>query len=145
VVAQRSAFWDSSALVPLFLNEPASRMANRYLRRYTPVVWWASPVEITSAIERSLRSASIDAGEARQAVTSLNRLRTGWQEVSPDDAVRDFACRAVEKYPLRAADALQLAAAMVWCQQRPAGRFFLCGDKRLNEAAKRAGFAVVEI
>jgi hypothetical protein len=145
VVAQRSAFWDSSALVPLFLNEPASRIANRYLRRYTPVVWWASPVEIASAIERSLRSGSIDPGEARQAVTSLNRLRTGWQEVSPDDAVRDLACRAVEKYPLRAADALQLAAAMLWCQQRPAGRAFLCSDRRLSEAAKTAGFSIVEI
>ena len=46
-------------------------------------------------------------------------------------------------YPLKAADSLQLAAALTWCDNRPSGRTFLCGDKRLAEAAKAVGFSIV--
>jgi predicted nucleic acid-binding protein len=56
-----------------------------------------------------------------------------------------MACRLVEKYPLGAADALQLAAAMVWWGGQPTGHAFLCTDKRLSEAARAAGFSVIEL
>ena len=97
------------------------------------------------SVNRSIRDGSIDAREAQEAVASLDHWRAGWQEVSPDDAVRDMACRLVEKYPLGAADALQLAAAMVWCGGRPTAHAFLCADKRLSEAARAAGFSVIEL
>jgi hypothetical protein len=49
------------------------------------------------------------------------------------------------RYPLRGADSLQLAAALTWCQARPAGRNFICGDQRMSEAARSAGFAVLDL
>jgi uncharacterized protein len=66
-----------------------------------------------------------------------------WYEVSPSNAVREQAEVLLHTYPLRAADSLQLAAALVWCRDRPAGRTFICADDRLCEAATRAGFTVL--
>jgi len=51
--------------------------------------------------------------------------------------------RLLRIHPLRAADAFQLAAALVACEERPAGFSFLTGDERLGEAAENEGFALV--
>jgi len=48
----------------------------------------------------------------------------------------------LELYPLRAADALQLSAALEWCEGAPKGKVFLTFDKRLGEAAGLAGFTL---
>jgi hypothetical protein len=45
--------------------------------------------------------------------------------------------------PLRAADSLQLAAAIVWADKKPKGHHFVCCDNRLREAAKKEGFSVL--
>lgn len=140
-----AAFWDSSALVPLCLREPATRSAEQSFHKYPPVIWWTAAVEIYSAIARSLRSGTIDSQEAERAMDSLGRIRMMWREILPAYSVRNEACRLLDVYPLRAADALQLAAALVWCQQRPAGRVFVCSDRRLSAAARAAGFSVVEL
>jgi hypothetical protein len=46
-------------------------------------------------------------------------------------------------HPLRAADALQLAAALVWTGEAAAGEAFVCLDERLRDAARREGFEVL--
>ena len=135
-------FWDASALVPLCLREARTAACRKALRESLPVVWWGTAVEISSAIARSRQSGSILDREAREARAILSRLRSAWMEILPDDAVRDAACELLERYSLRAADSLQLAAALVWCRSRPAGRRFLCADRRLGEAAQSAGFTV---
>jgi predicted nucleic acid-binding protein len=73
----------------------------------------------------------------------LVSLEREWQEIVPSDQIRDLARVALADHPLRAADALQLAAALVWCRERPKGRPFLCADDRLCEAADKAGFSVL--
>lgn len=88
---------------------------------------------------------SLSVNEADGALSRLERLRLGWQEIRPDESLRDLACGLVAMYPLRAADSIQLAAALVWCQQRPHGRAFICGDQRLGDAAKAAGFSVIRL
>jgi hypothetical protein len=75
----------------------------------------------------------------------LRLLSRGWKEVFPEDQVRDLALESLDRYVLRAADALQLAASLIWCQKRPARRNFLCADRRLSQAAAMAGFSVLEI
>ncbi len=135
-------FWDTSALVPLCVKESKSSEARKYLDRYTPVVWWGTIAEIHSAVWRVMRDGKINQAQARQAIISARWLEATWQEIRPDEAVRDTACELLDRYPLRAADSLQLAAAMVWCRERPAGRPFLCADRRLGEAARATGFSV---
>jgi predicted nucleic acid-binding protein len=64
--------------------------------------------------------------------------------VLPSDSLRDEAERLIDRFPLRAADALQLAAALSWCIGRPKGRVFISGDRQLLDAARELGFHVIE-
>lgn len=140
-----TAFWDSSALVPLCIRQSASRQALLYLKKFDLVVWWAAHVEVHSAICRLHREHLISDPDKQGALARLRLLSRGWKEVFPDDQVRDLAAESLDKYVLRAADALQLAASLIWCQKRPARRNFICSDRRLAQAADAAGFLVLEI
>jgi predicted nucleic acid-binding protein len=144
-VSKRSAFWDSSALVPLCVHESATRQAHSQLRKFLPVVWWGSLIEVHSAIARLHRLGMLTAAEKQKGLSQLDLLNRSWREVLPGDHVHELASRLLDAYDLRAADSLQLAAALTWCQQRPARRDFLCGDARLSKAALAAGFSVLEI
>jgi hypothetical protein len=73
----------------------------------------------------------------------VRRLTEEWVEIEPSPAVRENAGRVLLLHPLRAADALQLAAALVWAGGRPAGHELVCLDERLREAAAREGFAIL--
>jgi len=48
----------------------------------------------------------------------------------------------LELYPLRAADALQLAAALDYFEKSPKGNVFITADQRLADAARQSGFSV---
>ena len=137
-----TAFWDASALAPLCVHEASSRQAHALLRRFAPVVWWGSLVEVHGAICRLHRERAITDPDKKGAVSRLELLSRAWREVLPDDALRILARESLESYSLRAADSFQLAASLVWCQQRPGRRSFVCADRRLAGAARAAGFSV---
>src|SRR5215472_7387400 len=111
-MSKQPAFWDSSALVPLCLHESASRQAHSQLRRFLPVVWWESLVEVHSAIARLHRLGKLSDGEKQKAISRLDLLNRNWREILPGDHVRDLAMRLLDAHDLRAADSLQLAAAL---------------------------------
>ena len=140
-----TAFWDASALVPLCVHEAASRHAQSQLRRFAPVVWWGSLIEVHSAICRLHRDKEITDLDKQGAVARLRLLSRGWREVLPNDQLRDLATQSLDKYSLRAADSVQLAASLTWCEQRPSRRSFICGDQRLAKAAESAGFSVLRV
>lgn len=142
---QPSAFWDSSALVPLCVQEATSRQAQSQLRKSKPVVWWGSPVEVHSAVSRLQRMGKLKDVEKQGALSRLALLRRSWREILPGDSLRDLAMRLLDDHELRAADSLQLAAALIWCQQRPDRKTFVCADQRLSQAAKQVGFSVLEL
>jgi uncharacterized protein len=137
-------FWDASAIVPLLLDEP-SRAALLQLLEEDPVivVWWGTPAECVSAIARRERDASISLHDATAAIARLRALASAWQEVLAIEAVRNTAQRLLRTHPLRSADSLQLAAAIVAAELEPASLEFVCFDAHLNEAAVREGFPVV--
>jgi predicted nucleic acid-binding protein len=144
-VKKTTAFWDASALVPLCVQEAASRRARSHLRTFTPVVWWGSLIEIQSGICRLHREKQLTDAGKQGALARLRLLGDAWREILPTDPVRELAGRLLETYVLRAADSLQLAASLIWCEQRPAKRTFICADQRLYEAASKAGFSVIEL
>jgi predicted nucleic acid-binding protein len=140
----KPAFWDSSALVPFCARQKASPNTHRLLGQYSVVVWWATPVEVRSALERLLRTGDLSAAERTGAEKRLDRLRKGWSELAPTEILRDQAEMLLARFPLSAADALQLAAAMTWTSGHPRGRVFICGDARLLDAAEQLGFRTIE-
>lgn len=142
-VARPTAFWDASALVPLCVRQGNSSKATGLYGRYEIVVWWATPVEIASAMARLLRMNSIQLGEWKGALKIAATLSDAWSVIEPSLAVRGRAEQLVQRYDLRASDALQLAAALEWCGDVPQGQAFLTFDRRLFEAALLNGFDAV--
>ena len=139
------AFWDTSAIVPLCLQQRNSSQAHQLIQQYGVAVWWATPVEARSALARELRNGVISAIEHRETILKLESIRQRWTEVYPDEALRMLAEDLPDRFPLRAADALQLAAAHAWTMHSPAGRPFISGDKRLLDAAEQLGFRTIAV
>lgn len=134
-------FWDASAIVPLLFAEPErDAMLRRLESDPAMVVWWGTPIECVSAISRREREQSLTLGAAGDAIDRLKALANAWDEVLASAPVRATAQRLLRVHPLRAGDALQLAAALVAANGEPASLPFLCLDERLTEAALREGF-----
>lgn len=137
-------FWDASALVPLLLDEPAQPALVELLKRDPGmVVWWGSLVECSSAIARREREAALSLKDAAIALERLKALAAAWSEVVASEAVRSAALRLLRVHPLRAADSLQLAAAVVASEGNAGELPFVCLDDRLAQAAAREGFSKV--
>lgn len=133
-------FWDSSAIVPLLLEQPTSPQARALLDEDPDIVaWWASSVECASAIARLRREDHLDSSHEAAALRSLERLRRSWYEVLPGESVRGSALRILRLHPLRSADALQLAAALEW-SGTPASGMVVTFDERLARSAELEGF-----
>lgn len=137
-------YWDSSALVPLLVEEPATGFLTR-LYQDDPVMlaWWGAEVECASALACLEREGAISAAGTAAALKRLKALKTGWNEVQPGDAVKEIALRLLRLHHLRAADSLQLAAAVLVAEHRPSTLDFVCLDERLTMAAQREGFNVI--
>jgi predicted nucleic acid-binding protein len=139
-------FWDSSAIVPLLLAEPTTRAVQTLaVKDPTMLVWWASEVECASALARLDREAGLDDSAVRQAFERLRQLAEGWHEIDPSDAIREAAVRFLRVHPLRAGAALQLAAAFVAAERRPPSLEVVTLDERLAAAARKEGFAVIDV
>lgn len=137
-------FWDSSALVPLLVAEGKSDRLEALMREDpVAVVWWGTPIECASAIARLEREQRMSREDAAAAMGLLAAAAQGWSEVSPTGRVRDQAMRLLRIHSLRAADAQQLAAALVVAEHDPRTLPFVTLDERLALAADREGFTVM--
>jgi len=130
-------FWDASAIVPLLTAQAATDQAMRLWREDSSVVvWWATMIECASALGRLTRERKITREESSAAAQRLRSLAAAWSEIEPSNALREVAVRLVDCYPLRAADALQLAAAVFWHEQAGLAIPVVSFDDRLLAAAR---------
>lgn len=137
-------FWDSSAIIPLCLREKSSETIKRLIETDEDImVWWATRVECLSALSRRRREGVLHIEAERKSRAVLSALSAEWSEVQPTELVRQRAERLLAIHPLRSADAFQLAAALVWAQERPQGFDVVYLDQNLREAAYREGFTVL--
>ena len=129
-------FWDSSAIVPLLVAE-SSRIAVMGEFELDPeiVAWWATEAECVSALARLEREGSLPPALMAEGLGRLGALARAWREVQPVTAVRETAIRLLRVHPLRSADALQLASAIVAAEGHPATLPLVTLDGRLAQAA----------
>ncbi len=137
-------FWDTSALIPLLVAERGTSRAERWLRGDpNVVVWTLTRVELLSALARRRRE---EPGASRRLLAARRELLSAWErwsEVTAVEIVRRHAERVVETHPVRAADALQIGAALVAAEDKPAAIEFVTFDRHLAETAEREGFRVL--
>jgi predicted nucleic acid-binding protein len=136
-------FWDTSALVPLLLEQEATTEVAGLLSQDPEVAaWWGTPLECISAAARLRREERLTVDEEEQVLDLLDTLRKSWFEILPSEEVRSQASRLLRVHSLKAADALQLASARVWAgsADRPE---LVTYDERLGLAARLEGFRVL--
>ena len=139
-------FWDASAVVPLLIAEASTRRLQALAAKDPEMlVWWGSEVECVSALARLERNGMLDTPEAVLAFNRLKQLAAGWHEIDPSDMIRETAVRFLRVHPLRAADALQLAAAFIAAERRPSSLEMITLDDRLASAAQKEGFTVLDV
>jgi uncharacterized protein len=137
-------FWDSSALLPLLLEEAHSEFVRSIAGEDGQmVVWWGTPLECRSAFARLKREGILASSHEQELIELLEELSSSWVEILAGENVRKTASRLLMTHPLRAADALQLAAALIWSGTPVEKNEFVCLDTRLREAARNEGFAVL--
>ena len=135
-------FWDASALVPLVVKEPTTSDMERLLAADPHVaVWTLTSVEIASAIYRRWH---LDRKEVSREASEilLEELASRWVNISEVARAASRAMALLRQHPLRAADALQLAAAEIAMEDYPSIPFVTL-DSRLAIAARAEGFSVL--
>lgn len=136
-------FWDSSALVPLIVDTEKGRSVTPHpVRTQNLIVWWGTEIECASAFARMApEGAAAEAVHA--ALLNLEALLLECRIVAPTNELKHTAMRVLRLHPLRAADAMQLAAALVASDGRPSAVNFVTLDHRLGLAAQKEGFRVI--
>ena len=139
-------FWDASAIVPLLVAETATARLQVLAQRDADMLaWWGSAVECASALARLEREAALDGKGAELAFQRLKLIADAWHEIEPSEVVRENAVRFLRVHKLRAADALQLAAAFVAAERRPVSLPVVTLDERLADAMRKEGFTLIDI
>ena len=141
---------DTSALVKRYIDEPGSDWIRTTLSQFPPpsvILVNLAIVEMTSALARRRRESLLTSAEYTQIQDAfrsdcLNEYRI----VTAVDRIIDEANRLLERYPLRAYDAVHLATAVVTNRHLLAEGLapvvFLSADERLNDAASAEQIAV---
>ena len=137
-------FWDTSAIVPLVIAESASARVKNWFRSDSEIiVWTLTRVELLSAIARRRREEPKSGPMLTAARRDIMRAWEQWSEVTAIELVRRHAERLVDSHPVRAADALQLGAALIAAESDPRNLEFVTLDRNLADAAEREGFPVL--
>jgi predicted nucleic acid-binding protein len=137
-------YWDTSALVPTVLEQPESERM-RALGDADPAIatWWGTTVECVSALSRNVREGKLVPDQFAGSLAELRKLSASWTTLWPSDEIREQAIRLVRVHPLRAADAIHMAAALVASEYQPSLVEFVTLDRRQADAADKEGFRVV--
>lgn len=140
-------FWDASLLIPLCCSQPKlTVIARRFTQRFTSkVAWWGTSVEIHSALDRLFRKGNLSQQDYDKALRRWEVISDAIYWIEPQKLIKDIAETLPKTYGLRALDSFQLAAALVWCKEKPRNRIFVCYDIKLTEAAEKVGFTVLGV
>ncbi|MGI8866743.1 MAG: type II toxin-antitoxin system VapC family toxin [Rubrobacteraceae bacterium] len=137
-------FWDSSAVIPLIFEEPTSAILRALLTEDTDmVIWWGTWIECSVTVSRLRREEVLDDSGQEGTRAALDALATGWLEIEPIDELRLLAMLVSKTHPLKAADCLQLTAALRWCEGDTEDRDFVCLDRQLRRIVEDEGFYVL--
>lgn len=136
-------FLDTSALVKLYISEPGSQAM---VRRLSDQLVALSPLvyaEAHATFARRQRENLVTTAETQQLVDSFE---SDWQtalQIPVSEEVLALVPKLCDQHPLRGADALQLASALMLHHQG-VEVLFATNDQRLLGAARTEGLEVFD-
>ena len=134
------AYFDTSALVKRYVNEPGRREVSQLLRRHQLVTSAILPVEVRSAVRRRASEGTLDAARVPEVLRRLSKDRPYWTLVDVGSEVLAAAEALVGTYPLRTLDAIHVASAQLFRSRVMLPDFiFVSGDERQTAAAGAVG------
>jgi hypothetical protein len=135
-------FFDTSALVKRYVEEPGSSMVRAALRSHAVVVARVTLAEAAAAVARAARAGAVSEAQRDVILARLPEDFAKLQIVEIRPALVARVPAMVARYPLRAYDAIQLASAITVRQTGLAVELW-CADGDLLEAAIAEGFRVI--
>jgi len=141
-------YLDTSALVKLYVREPGTDRllqlaSNPAENRLT--VLTITPVEARSAVRRRERAGDIDPKTAIHILDMLQtHLESRFIRQALNETVLDGALEMIDRYALRAYDAVQLAGCLVLKTADAEPPTFVCADQHLLDAARSELLAVFD-
>lgn len=136
-----AAYWDTSVLAKIYVNEPGSERVRRLLAGERPVTSAVGPVEMESLLRRSRDEGRLTAEEQRATRAMLALDLDYWSLMDVDAAVLQQARKLTADFPIRALDAVHVASALRLRERFP-GTAFLTADVRQGAVALALGFSV---
>jgi uncharacterized protein len=141
-------YLDTSALVKLYVQEPGTQRLlglTRSSNNNRFAVLSLARVEMHSAVRRRQRDGDLDAQNAEHILARFdNHIEARFIRQLINEALLDLAVALLDRYTLRAYDAVQLAGCIVL--RTSSGHdppIFVCSDRRLIEAAEAEGLAAM--
>ena len=138
-----SVYLDTSALVKLYIEEEGTARVIALTAdrdEVQVVVLDIALIESRSAVRRRQREGDISDADADRILKQIEEDAAASFLLQPStSAVMEEAARLIDRHPLRAYDALQLAGCLVVRHDLPGPLTFVCADTRLCEAAGLEG------
>ena len=135
-------YYDTSALVKQYLQEAGSKLVLELLksgeRVYTASLTYA---ETHAAFSRRTREGRLTRETTKRLALRFDKDWESYNVVVLSENVFRLARQMLYRHPLRSADAIHLASALLLARTSPRSSWsFVCADGRLCDAAKSEGF-----
>ncbi len=139
-------YFDTSALVKRYVDEPGRREVLRLLRRNECVTSALLPVELRSGLRRRVAEGSLDAAQLPAILKHVAADRPYWTLIEVGTDVLAGAETLVAAHPIRTLDAVHVASAQLFAARvSMPGLTFVSADKRQTETAVAVGLVARHI
>jgi predicted nucleic acid-binding protein len=140
------AYFDTSALIKRYVDEPGRGQVLQVFRRHACVTSAVLPLELRSALRRRVSEGSLDGERVQEILKRFATDRAFWMLVSVSSEVLAGAETLIAAHPLRALDAIHVASAQLFATRITAPRLiFVSADARQTSSAAAIGLTTTRI
>lgn len=139
------AYFDSSAVVKVYVQESGRATVLRLLRLHEVVVSAILPVEIRGALRRRAEENAIKSSRLPAALNQLAADRDQWNLLAVSKEILARAEEIVATHAVRTLDAIHIASAKEFAERLQARVPFISADHRQVEAAAAVGLIVQQV
>jgi len=139
------AYFDSSAVVKVYVQEKGRATVLRLLGLHEVVVSAILPVEIRGALRRRAEENTIESSRLPAALNQLAADRAQWNLLAVSTEILGRAEQIVGRHSVRTLDAIHIASAKEFAERLQACVPFISADHQQIEVAAAVGLTVQQV